>query len=186
MMNRLKVLSFKILLYAFVVILWSTAPSLAKDKNNDNNLSPILDMVKKKDKDTGKRMKSTSFTTSPKKKDDKDDSEEENKPELEDIEEADLDESLESIIDEENTGKSAEQKLWDAYKAMKAKTASKKEKDNKDNKSKTHEEEETEEEETESKEDDKKNSGLTKVIEDYKKSQKGKGGLNSRSFGSID
>lgn len=184
MINRLKVFSFKILLYAFVVILWSTTPSLAKDKDNDNNLSPILDMVQKKDEDTSKRMKSTSFTTSPKKKDDKDDSEEENKPELEDIEEANLDESLESIIDEENTGKSAEQKLWDAYKAMKAKTASKKEKDNKDNKSKAPEEEI--DADAESKEDDKKNTGLTKVIEDYKKSQKGKGGLNSRSFGSID
>ncbi|MGH1377537.1 MAG: hypothetical protein ACRBB3_01830 [Alphaproteobacteria bacterium] len=134
-------------------------------------------------------MKSTSFTTP-----DKEEGEEkknnngkkEEKPKIEDIEEADLDESMDSVSDETKAKKSPEQKLWDEYKARKAKTASEKNNDDNEKTSNAKESDTDTESEAKVEKDEKKNTGLQKILEDYKNSQEGKGGLNSRSFGSID
>ncbi|PCI56990.1 MAG: hypothetical protein COB36_01595 [Alphaproteobacteria bacterium] len=188
MMNRAKVFCLKLLFCVTAMTFCAATPILAEE---GSAMPPILDL-KPTDHDAGKTMKSTSFKSSEKKKEkEAEEAEKEDKPALEDIEEADFDESANNIAEKE---KSPEQKLWDKYKDLKenAKKEAEKEseKDKGKNSKKAADEDQTDKtdlsETEEATGEKKKSTGIAGIIDDYKKSQQGKGSLNTRSFGNID
>ncbi len=194
MMNRAKVFCLKLLFCVTAMTFCASSPVQAEGSSNKTKPPPIFNLPKTDD-DAGKKMKSTSFKSHEQEKKEEAKEEEEAKPALEDIEEADFDESAESIAEKE---KSPEQKLWDKYKALKenAKKEEKKDKKSaskskkKDSKKVDDEDQEGEnnlsDTEEESAGEKKKSTGIAGIIEDYKKAQQDKGSLNTRSFGKID
>ena len=120
----------------------------------------IFNTSRKTNSDSGKQMKNIHWSPS----------KPESKPE-ETVESED-----ETAKDEENI--SPEKEIWGKYKELAAGTATKETIDS--------EEIDTTEETTKEATPDKKPSGLTAIIDDYKNAQKSKGKMNSRSFGSID
>ena len=111
----------------------------------------------KKDSDDKKQMKNISWIPAEKEKSE--------------TEEKDV--TAEDEVEKELT---SEEELWKKYKELAAGSPDKEaQKEDKENTSK-------EDKGTE----DKKNNGLSGIIEDYKKAQESKGKMNSRSFGNID
>ncbi|PCK00399.1 MAG: hypothetical protein COA45_01050 [Zetaproteobacteria bacterium] len=191
MPHQSKVFCFTLLISMATAMLAISPPALAEGKGKQ---APPLFNLPDPNNDVSKEMRSVNFKSSKKKKEDKkieeEEEEEDKKPTLEEIEEADADESVESLANKE---KSAEQKLWDKYKALKA-TASKEEnnedkdstEDDNTNDDKANKDDENLNNETTETSEKKKNTGIRGIIDEYKKSQTGKGKLNSRSFGDID
>lgn len=183
MMNRAKVFCLKLLFCVTAMTFCASSPVQAEDGNSKTQPPPIFNLPKTDD-DAGKEMKSTSFKSHRQEEEKEAKKEEEAKPALEDIEEAGFDESAESIAEED---KSPEQKLWDKYKALKEDAEKEGKKDSKKDDNEDQEDEnDLSDTEEESADEKKKSTGITGIIEDYKKSQQDKGSLNTRSFGKID
>lgn len=189
MMNRAKVFCLKLLFCVTAMTFCASSPVLAEDSSNKATKPPILNLPEIGDAKHDKTMKSVKFKPSAtKEKAEK--AKEELK--LEDIEEADENESLAIDDEEEEQEKSKEQKLWDKYKTLKAEAESgekPKDSDKEDGKEKKEDNDDapalTEEEKEEANKKE-KSTGLKSIVDSYKNSQKGKGKLNSRSFGKID
>ncbi|PCI99099.1 MAG: hypothetical protein COB14_07105 [Alphaproteobacteria bacterium] len=186
MMNRAKVFCLKLLFCVTAMTFCASSPVQAEGSSNKEKPPPIFNLPEIGDAKRDRTMKSVKFKPSAAKK-----KAEKTKEELklEDIEEADENESL--AIEEEQE-KSKEQKLWDKYKALKAKAESgekPKDSDKKDGKKKKEDNDDTPALTKEKKEEankKEKSTGLKSIVDSYKNSQKGKGKLNSRSFGKID
>lgn len=163
MMNRSKVFCFKLLFCATIMVFTVSGVASAEEEKK-------------------KTMKSVAFSPSTQEETKEDEKNPKN------IEEADADEGID--VDENGDAKeqSAEQKLWDKYKAMKAESTEQFENIDDDNDNKTQDSEPalTDKEKEEQAKNEKKANGLRGIVEAYKNSQKNKGTLNSRSFGNID